>query len=205
MDIRILEEAASGKIREQTPEEAEKFMARIRTNLFDLLCHSDKARAEMPIGLDVDEYGGKEAVERAIGKAVVNLLALAAVFGVRTGGVILRELGVTPEAGTSADGTEKAAGGNGSFPNTSEINELDHAREKTGIADEGLEHAPTPVVDEGMVGENQEYRQVLDKAGSVEERTVIWKKIQLDRGLDSKTRAELYRHMTALNKQQAAR
>jgi hypothetical protein len=205
MDIRILEEAASGKIREHTTEEAEKFMARIRTNLFDLLCHSDKAKAEMPIGIDLGEYGGKEAVERAIGKAVVNLLALAAIFGVRTGGVILRELGFTLETGSSADGTEKAAGGNGSSPNASESEGLGHAREKTVLADEHPEHASTPEVDEDKVGENQEYRQILDKAGSVEERTVIWKKIQLDRGLDSKTRAELYRHMTALNKQQAAR
>ncbi|MDA8239232.1 MAG: hypothetical protein M0Z67_02550 [Nitrospiraceae bacterium] len=205
MDIRILEEAASGKIREQTPEEAEKFMARIRTNLFDLLCHSDKARAEMPVGLDLDEYGGKEAVERALGKAVVNLLALAAVFGVRTGGVILRELGLTSEAGGSVDETEKAPGDNGSFSHTSGGEEAGHGEKKTVSADEHQGPAPASEVDEGKVGDTPEYMQMFDKAGSGEERTAIWKKIQLDRGLDSKTRAELYRYMTALNKQQAAK
>lgn len=211
MDIRILEEAASGKIREQTPEEAEKFMARIRTNLFDLLCHSDKARAEMPIGLDLDEYGGREAVERALGKAVVNLLALAAIFGVRTGDVILRELGFTPKAGGSDGETEKAPGDNGSSCHSSGGEEAGQGEKKTVSADEhrAPAHIPEvvegPEVDEGKVGDNPEYMQMLDKAGSSEERAAIWKKIQLDRGLDSKTRAELYRHMTALSKQQAAR
>jgi len=205
MDIRILEEAASGKIREQTPEEAEKFMARIRTNLFDLLCHSDKARAEMPIGLDLDEYGGREAVERALGKAVVNLLALAAIFGVRTSDVILRELGFTPEAGRSVDETEKAPGENGPSCHTSGGEEAGQGEKKTVSADEHRGPAPIPEVDEGKVGDNPEYMQMLDKAGSSEGRAAIWKKIQLDRDLDSKTRAELYRHMTALSKQQAAR
>lgn len=186
-------------------------MARIRTNLFDLLCHSDKARAEMPIGLDLDEYGGRDAVERALGKAVVNLLALAAVFGVRTGGVILRELGFTPEVGRSVDETEKAPGDNGSSPHASCVAEAGHEEKKTVSADEHRGPATIPEVvegpeiNEGKVGDNPEYMQMLDKAGSGEERTAIWKKIQLDRGLDSKTRAELYRHMTALNKKQAAK
>ena len=134
MDIKIIEEAASGKVREQTNEEAEKFMARIRTNLFDLLCHSDKARAELPLDLDLDlsEYGGKDAVERAIGKAVVNLFALGAVFGVKNCHVILRELGFVSEVDTLAEVTEHAPGDKGSSPHTSEIAEAGQENEKAG-------------------------------------------------------------------------
>ncbi|GEM_PF-4473762 len=205
MDIKILEEAASGKIREQTPAEAEKFLARVRTNLFDLLCHSDKARAELPLDLDLSEYGGKEAVERAIGKAVVNLFALAAVFGVRTYDVILRELGFTPEADISAEAAGNAPGDNGSSPHTSGIGEAGRADEKAGPAGEHREPVPTTEVDGGKGDDTTGYRQRLEKAGSVEERSVIWKKIQVDRGIDSKTRAELYQHMATLNKQEAAR
>ena len=205
MDIRILEEAASGKIRAQTPEEAEKFMARIRTNLFDLLGQSDKARAELPLDLDLSEYGGKEAVQRAIGKAVVNLFALAAVFGVKTCDVILRELGFTPEVNTSAEAAGNAPGEKGSSPHTAGVGEAGQTDEKAGPAGEHREPAPTTEVDEGKGDDNPGYRQMLEKAGSVEERSVIWKKIQVDRGLDSKTRAELYQHMAALNKQEAAR
>jgi hypothetical protein len=203
MDIKILEEAASGKVREQTHEEAEKFMARIRTNLFDLLCHSDKARVELPLDLDLSEYGGKEAVERAIGKAVVNLFALGAVFGVKTCDVILRELGFVSEVDTLAEVTEHAPGDNGSSPHTSEITEAGQENEKAGSVDEQQEPAPAAEVD-GKKGDKAGYRQMLDKSVSVEERTVIWKKIRLDRGLDSKTRAELYQHMAGLNKQEAA-
>ena len=204
MDIRILEDAASGKIRERTPEEAEKFMARIRTNLFDLLCHSDKARAEMPVGLDLDEYGGKEAVGRAIGKAIVNLLALAAVFGVSSGGVILRDLGFALAEDTSVDTMGKDAGGNGSAPRASVSGETEDEDAKAGVEGGHGEPALTSEIDAGRGDENPEYRHMLDKAGSLEERTAIWKKIQVDRDLDSKTRAQLYRHMTSLNKQQAA-
>ena len=204
MDIRILEEAASGKISERTPEEAEKFMARIRTNLFDLLCHSDKARAEMPVGLDLDEYGGKEAVGRAIGKAIVNLLALAAVFGVSSGGVILRDLGFALGEDTSVDAAEKDAGGNGSAPRASGNEQTEDEDAKAGAEGEHGEPALTAEVDGGKGCETPEYGRMLDKAGSAEERNAIWKKIQVDRCLDSKTRAELYRHMTSLNKQQAA-
>lgn len=205
MDIKILEEAASGKIREQTPEEAEKFMARIRTNLFDLLCHSDKARAELPLDLDLSEYGGKEAVQRAIGKAVVNLFALAGVFGIRTYAVILRELGFTPEVDTSAEATGNAPGDNGSSPHTYDVGETGQTDEKAGSAGDHREPATTTEDDGGKGDDNPGYRQRLEKAGSVEERSVIWKKIQVDRGLDSKTRAELYQHMAALNKQEASR
>lgn len=204
MDIKILEEAASGKVREQTHEEAEKFMARIRTNLFDLLCHSDKARAELPLDLDLSEYGGKEAVERAIGKAVVNLFALGAVFGVKTCDVILRELGFVSEVDTLAEVTEHALNDNGSSPHTSEIAEAGQENEKAGP--EGEQREPsTPTEVDGKKGDDKVgYMQMLDKSVSVEERTVIWKKIRLDRGLDSKTRAELYQHMAGLNKQEAA-
>lgn len=204
MDIKILEEAASGKVREQTHEEAEKFMARIRTNLFDLLCHSDKARAELPLDLDLSEYGGKEAVERAIGKAVVNLFALGAVFGVKTCGMILMELGFVSEVDTLAEVTENALGDNGSSPHTSEIAEAGQDNEKVGPVDEQRDPAPAAEVDGKKGDDKVGYRQMLDKSVSVEERTVIWKKIRLDRGLDSKTRAELYQHMTGLNKQEAA-
>jgi len=204
MNIRILEEAASGKIREQSPEEAEKFMARIRTNLFDLLCHSDKARAELPIGLDLDEYGGKEAVERAIGKAVVNLLALAAVFGVRTGGVILRELGFAAEEDTSTEAAGNAHCDNASLSRTSGIAEAGQKDQKVGPEGEDQEPVPAQEVSGGKDSDITGYRQRLDKAGSVEDRTTIWKKIQVDRELDSKTRAELYQHMATLNKQEAA-
>lgn len=204
MDIKILEEAASGKVREQTHEEAEKFMARIRTNLFDLLCHSDKARAELPLDLDLSEYGGKEAVERAIGKAVVNLFALGTVFGVKTCDVILRELGFVSEVDTLAEVTENALGDNGSSSNTSEIAEAEKENEKAGSVGEQCEPS-TPTEVDGKKGDDKVgYRQMLDKSVSVEERTVIWKKIRLDRGLDSKTRAELYQHMAGLNKQEAA-
>ena len=203
MDIKILEEAASGKVREQTHEEAEKFMARIRTNLFDLLCHSDKARAELPLDLDLSEYGGKEAVERAIGKAVVNLFALGAVFGVKTCNVILMELGFVSEVDTLAEETEHAPGDNGSSPNTSEIGEAGQENEKA--EPEGEQREPsTPTEVDGKKGDKAGYMQMLDKSVSVEERTVIWKKIRLDRGLDSKARAELYQHMAGLNKQEAA-
>ncbi len=204
MDIRILEEAASRKIREQTPEEAEKFMARIRTNLIDLLCHSDKARAELPLDLGLSEYGGREAVQRAIGKAVVNLFALAAIFGVRTYDVILRELGFASEVGTSAEATGNTHGDNGSSSHTSGIAEAGPGDEQAGPVGEHLEHAPASEVDRAKGDDNPGYRQSLDKARSVEERNVIWKKIQVDRGLDSRTRAELYQHMATLNKQEAA-
>ena len=204
MDIKIIEEAASGKVREQTNEEAEKFMARIRTNLFDLLCHSDKARAELPLDLDLSEYGGKEAVERAIGKAVVNLFALGTFFGVKTCDVILSELGFVSEVDTLAEVTEHAPGDKGSSPHTSEIAEAGQENEKAGPVGEQREPS-TPTEIDGRKGDNKVgYMQMLDKSVSVEERTVIWKKIRLDRGLDSKTRAELYQHMAGLNKQEAA-
>lgn len=200
MNIRILEETASGKVREQTPEEAEKFMARIRTNLFDLLCHSDKARAELPVGIELNEYGGKEAVERAIGKAIVNLFALAAVFGVKAHSVILGELGFASEA----DRSNKSPGGSGRSTHLSEsergAGDLDG---KAGSGDEHQKPAPASEVN-GDNGEPLNYRRLLEKAGSAEERNAIWKKIQVDRSLDSGTRAELYQHMTALNKKQAA-
>ena len=204
MDIKILEEAASGKVREQTHEEAEKFMTRIRTNLFDLLCHSDKARAELPLDLDLSEYGGKEAVGRAIGKAVVNLFALGAVFGVKTCNVILMELGVVSEVDTLAEVTENALGNNGSSPHTSEISEAGQKNEKVGSVDEQRDPAPAVEMDGKKGDDKVGYMQMLDKSVSVEERTVIWKKIRLDRGLDSKARAELYQHMAGLNKQEAA-
>ncbi|MHB8879936.1 MAG: hypothetical protein ACYC69_00340 [Thermodesulfovibrionales bacterium] len=202
MDIKILEEAASGKVREQTHEEAEKFMARIRTNLFDLLCHSDKARVELPLSLDLSEYGGKEAVERAIGKAVVNLLALGAVFGVKTCDVILRELGYT-----LAEATEQIPIDYGLLSQSAgivEAEQSEQADEKAGSAVEHRDPAPAAEVDGKKGDDKTGYRQMLDKSVSVEERTVIWKKIRLDRGLDSQTRAELYQHMAGLNKQEAA-
>lgn len=202
MDIKILEEAASGKVREQTHEEAEKFMARIRTNLFDLLCHSDKARAELPLDLDLSEYGGKEAVERAIGKAVVNLFALSSVFGVRSCDVILRELGYT-----LAEATEQIPIDYGLLSQPSGIVEAEQAEkadEKAGSTGDQREPAPAAEVDGRKCDDKAGYTQMLDKSVSVEERTVIWKKIRLDRGLDSKTKAELYQHMAGLNKQEAA-
>ena len=202
MDIKILEEAASGKVREQTHEEAEKFMARIRSNLFDLLCHSDKARAELH--LDLSEYGGKEAVERAIGKAVVNLFALGAVFGVKTCDVILKELGFVSEVEILADIAEYAPDDNGASPHTSEIAEAGQENDKAGSIDEQPEPASAVEVNDETDNGAIWYRQKLGKAASVEERTVIWKKIQVDRRLDSKARAELYQHMASLNKQEAA-
>jgi hypothetical protein len=205
MDIRTLEEAASGKIRERTYQEAERFMARIRANLFDLLCHSDEVRTELPAEIDLEEYGGKEAVERAIGKAIVNLLALAAVFGVKTAGVIIGELGLLPESGKGA--AEAKPNGNGSSPHAPAAGSEDvgQGQEKAGDAEKKEESAAIQETGEGKSAETKDYRHRLDNAGSAEERTVVWKEIQVDRGLDSKSRAALYRHMKALDKKDGSK
>lgn len=205
MDIRMLEEAAFVRIREQTQEEAEKFMARIRTNLLDLLCHSDRARAELPIGLDLSGYGGREAVERAIGKAVVNLLSLAAVFGVKPCNTVLRELGLVTETDTLIEAPdERAPADNGPLFNALENADAVHEDGKASAEGEHLEHVPDAEIADEKGSDKAGYRQKLGKAGSVEERTAIWKKIQFDRELDSKTKAELYQHMSDLNRKEAA-
>jgi hypothetical protein len=206
MDINILEEAASGKIRERTHEEAERFMARIRANLFDLLCHSDEVRAEMPAEINLDEYGGREAVERAIGKAIVNLLALGAVFGVRTADVITRELGLLPDSCKSAREVEKP-NGNGASPHTQAtgIEDAGQGHEKAGDAGKEGESAATKETGEGKGDNAQDYRRRLDEACSADERAAVWKEIQIDRVLDSKTRAALYRHMKALDKKDSTK
>jgi hypothetical protein len=200
MDIRTLEAAASGKIRERTHEEAERFMARIRANLFDLLCHSDEVRAEMPAEINLEEYGGKKAVERAIGKAIVNLLALGAVFGVRTADVITGELGLLPESCKSAGEVEKPNGNGASHHTKATGEDAEQGHEKAAVAGKEGEAAATKETGEGKGDSTQDYRRRLDEAGSAEERNAVWKEIQVDRGLDSKSRAALYRHMKALDK-----
>jgi len=194
MDIRALSDAAGKRVQGNTPQEAEKYMANIRSNLFNLLCRSDEAKAETISDLSV--YGGRESVETAIARAIANLLALGHVFGADVAGRIIKLL--SPEG--QQPGTTALTSADTTTPPAKQANEK--AGTTTGSpaqSDTGAK-AKSDAATSGSAGDDASYKARFDAAKTDGELKAIWKEIQVNKTLVGVTKHGLYQYMVDAKK-----
>lgn len=92
--IRDIFNSVKGKISSMPQATPKVFLDRTRKNLFDLIGKSDI----IELTGSVDDFGGPEAVREDVSKAILNLMGVAALFGVDVSDAISRKAAELAEA-----------------------------------------------------------------------------------------------------------